>query len=100
MRIRWTEKASNDALEIYDFIAKNSETYAATVYNQILDRPEPQLIDHPHSGSVVPEFEREDIREVFVHSFRIIHLVLKDEIRILTVCHGANPVDVDPENAG
>ena len=99
MRIRWTEKASADALAIHAFIAERSEIYADVVYARILARPEPQLVEHPLSGSIVPEFDRDDIREVFVHSFRIIYLVLEGEIRILTVVHGAQLLPPDPPPA-
>jgi toxin ParE1/3/4 len=99
MKIRWTEKASADALAIHGFIAERSEFYADVVYSRILARPDPQLIEHPWSGSIVPEYERDDIREVFVHSFRIIYLVLEDEIRILTVIHGAQLLPPNPPSA-
>lgn len=65
MGIRWTEKASSDALGIFDYIAGQSPAYAESVYERILERPM-QPTDHPKSGSVVPEFGRDDIRELFV----------------------------------
>ncbi len=74
MIIRWTEKAASDAIGIHTFIAEHSAIYADAVFLRIRNRPDPQLIDHPLSGSIVPEFGRDDIREVFVHSFRIIYL--------------------------
>jgi plasmid stabilization system protein ParE len=55
MRLRWTEKASADALSIHAYIAERSETYADAVYERIVGRPQ-QLINHPFSGSVVPEY--------------------------------------------
>ncbi len=96
MKIVWTEKSSSDLLGIYDFIAKQSEVYAESVYHKLLNRPIPQLLDHPNSGSVVPEFERDDIREVFLYSFRLIYLVLPSEIRILTVIHGSQDLTFEP----
>ena len=88
MDIRWTEKASSDALGIFDYIADQSLAYAESVYERILERPV-QLTVHPESGSVVPEFGRDDIRELFVYSFRIVYRIAEDEIRILTVIHGS-----------
>lgn len=99
MKIRWTEKASADALAIYAFIAEQSEIYADVVYSRILARLDPQLVEHPYSGSIVPEYGRDDIREVLVHSFRIIYLVLEHEIRVLTVIHGAQLLPPKPPNA-
>lgn len=63
-----------DLLRIYDYISAQAPGYADVVCDRILARPQ-QLIEHPHSGSIVPEFDQEDVREVFVHSFRIIHRV-------------------------
>ena len=97
MDIRWTEKASADALGIFDYIAHQSLAYAESVYERILERPS-QLTDHPLSGSVVPEVRREDVREVFVYSFRLIYRVADDEIRVLTVIHGSRMLA--PESLG
>lgn len=88
MRIRWTERASKDALGIFDYIADQSPAYAESVYERILSRPL-QLELFPESGSIVPEYERPDIRELFVYSFRIIYRLEADEVRVLTVIHGS-----------
>ena len=88
MKLKWTEKALADVLGIYDYIVTQSAGYADVVCERVLSRPE-QLIDHPHSGSVVPEYGREDIRELLVHSFRIIYRIVGSEARILTVVHGS-----------
>ena len=99
MNLRWTEKASADALAIHAFIAEQSEIYADIVYARILARPDPQLVKYPLSGSIVPEYNRDDIRELFVHSFRIIYRILDDQIHILTVIHGAQLLPPDPPAA-
>ncbi|MFN9941732.1 MAG: type II toxin-antitoxin system RelE/ParE family toxin, partial [bacterium] len=55
MIIRWTDRASKDALGIFDYIADQSLTYAESVYERILARPL-QLERFPESGSIVPEY--------------------------------------------
>jgi addiction module RelE/StbE family toxin len=97
--VRWTERASKDAIAIYDYIADCSETYAESVYLRILARPK-QLADHPQSGSIVPEYNRPDIRELFVHSFRLVYRIVGVEIRILTVIHGRRQLPKDVPNIG
>lgn len=82
MNIRWTERASKDAIAIYDYIAYRSVPYADSVYSHILVRPT-QLASFPESGSIVPEYSRSDIREVLVHSFRVIYRIVGDEVRVL-----------------
>ena len=96
MKVGWTEKASADALAIHAYISEQSEIYADAIYARIVARPDPQLVEHPLSGSIVPEYGRDDIREVFVHSFRLIYLVLDDEVRILTIIHGAQLIPPNP----
>jgi len=88
LRVCWTERAAKDALRIYDFIAEQSEAYAQSVYARILVRPE-QLEEFPESGSVVSEYSRPDVRELIVHSFRIIYRICDSEVRVLTIIHGS-----------
>lgn len=88
MKVRWTERASKDALGVFDYIAEQSPAYAESVYERILARPS-QLERFPESGSIVPEYQRPDIRELFVYSFRIVYRVASDEVRVLTVIHGS-----------
>ncbi|MFO0902522.1 MAG: type II toxin-antitoxin system RelE/ParE family toxin [Pirellulales bacterium] len=99
MRIRWTERAAHDALGIYDYIADQSEAYADSVYARILARPE-QLMRFPNSGSVVPEYNRADVRELFVYSFRIVYRIQDDEIRVLTVIHGSRLLPTEVPDVG
>jgi plasmid stabilization system protein ParE len=42
----------------------------------------------PLGGRVVPEVGRDDVREVFQRSYRIIYRVAGDDIRVLTVFEG------------
>ena len=41
----------------------------------------------PRSGRVVPELQREEIREVFYQRYRIIYKVKPDRVEVLTVRH-------------
>ena len=98
MRVEWTNYATDDLISIQDHVARDSHQYAVVVVDRILHRVI-QLESFPESGSIVPEYSREDIREIFVHSYRIIHQLRADQVRVLTVCHGANPLpQTPPEN--
>lgn len=49
-----------------------------------------RLRDFPNSGRVVPEFERQLVREIVERPYRIIYrLVRDDEVHILTIHHAA-----------
>lgn len=76
---------------IVDFISRDKKQAAAhwtkTVYKKVS-----RLKRFPKSGRVVPEFRREEIREILVGSYRIIY-GLTSQIDILTIFHGAKLIE-------
>lgn len=87
-QIRWSLTASTDLQEIEDFIARDSVFHAVTFVDCIVESTA-TLLKTPHIGRVVPEFNRQDLREVIFRGYRIVYLVQNDEILILRVVHGA-----------
>jgi len=53
----------------------------------------------PLAGRRVPEIRREDVREVFLRSYRIVYRVMSERIDIVTVFEGHRifPADVAVE---
>ena len=100
MKLRWTEKATGQLIGAYEYIAQSSPEFASAVAERIYARPDPQLVNFPYSGSVVPEYGREDIREVFSDSYRIIYQVLTQEVVILTVIHSSMNLPLLPPADG
>ncbi|WP_052034969.1 type II toxin-antitoxin system RelE/ParE family toxin [Rhodopirellula europaea] len=47
----------------------------------------------PYSGEVVPEFGREDLREVLPGNYRIIYRVAELRVDVLAVFHSARIFD-------
>ncbi len=88
MRAAWTERARNDALEYAAHIAKDKPSAAAKWLEAISDKADMAAL-FPASGRMVPEFAREDLREVFAASHRIVYRLLEDGVEILRVFHGA-----------
>jgi addiction module RelE/StbE family toxin len=95
MKIIWTEKAEKQLDQIFEYIASDSSLYAHRTVSQIIEEAE-SLSPHPRKGRKVPEYERDDIREVFHHPYRIIYLLKNDTIEILSVIHGARLLPDDP----
>ncbi len=95
--VKWTNQALDDLEAICLFIARDAPQVAAVFANrafQITDH----LADHPSLGRVVPEMQDESVRELSVHSYRIIYRILQDDIHVLTVHHGARLLhDTDVE---
>ncbi len=95
--VNWTLKAQAALDNIYDYIYQEAPYYAQRVVQHIIESAN-RLDAFPLSGRVVPEAERDDIREVIFQNYRVIYWVMdKDRIDILTVLHGSRDL-TNPEN--
>jgi toxin ParE1/3/4 len=88
MRVHWTQNAIEHLVNIYEYIALNSPTYANRMVDRITHRSE-QIADQPLSGRIVPEYQTEDIRELIEKPYRIIYRIKANQIDVLAVIHGA-----------
>jgi toxin ParE1/3/4 len=89
VEITWTTFALEDLQSIYDYIARDSPTYAIRFIDKLVDKVD-ILIDHPEAGRIVPEFENELIRELIEGSYRIIYEIKSiTEIGIVRIHHSA-----------
>ncbi|PKL15516.1 MAG: type II toxin-antitoxin system RelE/ParE family toxin [Spirochaetae bacterium HGW-Spirochaetae-5] len=85
--VSWSETARDDLRQIYNYIADDSKYYAGEVIDTIIEKTEP-LDAFPEIGRVVPELMNENIREIFVYSYRIIYEIYPDKnISIQTIIH-------------
>ncbi len=87
MKLRWTQSACDDLVAIAEFIAEDNET-AAQEWVRRLRVQARRATRFPRSGRVVPEFEREDIREFIFRGYRIVYLLGKTDATVLTVFEG------------
>ncbi len=88
MMVLWSEAAVQQVEAIRNFIALDSRRNADRVAERLLKRGE-SMASLPESGSVVPELDRLDIREVFEYSYRLIYQVRSTSVYILAVIHGS-----------
>jgi plasmid stabilization system protein ParE len=98
-QVRWTPQAADDLEAICLFIARDSPRLAAIFADRVLRATE-RLASYPRLGRVVPELGAEDIREIIVGSYRIIYRVRQDTAHLLTLHHGARPLDTTRFEAG
>ena len=97
-RLRWTPQAVEDIEAICAYIERDSKTYARIFASRIVDRIT-ALEAFPKAGRIVPESNREDVREILDGNYRIIYRLLEGEVQILTVHHSARLLDL-PEMHG
>ena len=87
-QLHWSLAGQQDLVEIGDFIAKDSILYAISVVERLVTAAE-ALRSSPLVGRVVPEYRREDLRELIVGRYRLVYLVRANEVVVVRVVHGA-----------
>ncbi len=98
-QVEWTEPALDDLQAIVEFISRDSTAYAARLAQKIVEAPR-RLGTLPRSGTRVPEFDRDDLRELTVRPFRVVYAIRGDECLVVAVIHGSRDLSllVAPEN--
>ena len=82
----WAQQAVVDLRSIHDFIARDSRYYAKKVIHDIREIVD-ELNGLPKMGRIVPELNEEDVRELFLYSYRIIYEIKDEVIFVLAVVH-------------
>jgi toxin ParE1/3/4 len=90
-QVRWSLTAAGDLRDIEEYVARDSPVYAVRLVDRIVASVE-RLERHPLSGRIVPEFTRDDLREVISGAYRIVYLVNEDTCHVLRVVHGARDI--------
>ena len=98
MKIIWSPLAIERTTEIAQYIARDNPS-AAAKWVEILFEKVQLLKSSPQSGRIVPETQREDIRELIYVNYRIIYRVGKNKISILTVRHGKQILPIEETQA-
>ena len=90
-KVEWTDPAWEDLAGIAEYIARDSEYYAAT-FVQGMKEAAASLAEFAERGQVVPEFGDPSIRELLVKSYRLVYRVSEERVVILTLIHGARRI--------
>jgi toxin ParE1/3/4 len=94
VRINWTKQAKIDLKSIGDFIAINSPNFAKYYVKSIKSKTN-LIKDFPQIGRTVPEFDKQNIKEIIFGNYRIIYHKLNEyRIDILTIHHSARILDI------
>jgi plasmid stabilization system protein ParE len=95
VNVQWTESALSQLDAIYEYIAQTSPEYASRIIDR-LTRRSIQIAEFPFSGRMVPEFELNEVREVFEWPYRIIYLITSEQSRVevLAVIHGSRLLQI------
>jgi len=77
----------NDIKNIAQFIEKDSLKYARIQVRRFFNKVE-ILKNHPYAGRIVPEINRDSVRELIQGNYRIIYRIVSETlIDIITIHH-------------
>jgi toxin ParE1/3/4 len=88
IEILWTPQAIEDLEAIRDYVARDSEHYAALLVERLFASVD-HLAAFPDAGRIVPEFQRAHLRETILGSYRVVYRTRPNRVEVLTVFHGA-----------
>lgn len=92
--LRWTERAIADLAAI----GALDNPAAARPWVEKLWQRAVQAAEMPRAGRQAPEIGRDDVREVFLRSYRIVYRIAEDGIVIQTIFEGHRLLrGMDPE---
>jgi toxin ParE1/3/4 len=89
-KLRWSKQAAADLEEACQYIARDSEHYARLFAHKVMQTLK-AMAQERLPGSAVPEYGSEEIRERFVHSYRVIVRVHQKQrvLEVVRIFHGA-----------
>jgi toxin ParE1/3/4 len=93
-RLIWSPDAIGDLQEIASFIALDKPA-AARRWAQTLAAVAERAAQLPFAGREVPEFGREDIREMIKRGYRVMYRVSNELVEIVAVIEGHRRVSAD-----
>jgi plasmid stabilization system protein ParE len=93
--ILWSQRARTDLDTISAFIARDDEDAAGRWIGRLMLAVE-RAASLPLSGRMVPEFGREDLREILLKNYRMVYWVREDGITVVTVFEDHRLLETDP----
>ncbi len=87
MRLRWSDRAGAELKDIGRYIRRDNPEAARKWVARLRQRAR-AAARSPLAGRVVPEFGRDEIREVLLGNYRIVYRVEEKALTVLTVFEG------------
>lgn len=88
MKVHWSARAVARLDAIHTYVAQDNPGAALRIVQHIARRAG-QIAAFPNSGRSVPDYARDDVRELIEGEYRIVYRVGADRIDVLTVKHCA-----------
>ena len=86
--VTWSPRAILELEDICHYIANDSQYYAALFAQRIINLVE-NIHDFPLAGRIVPEYQRDNLRERLFQNYRVVYRISQYKIEIVSIVHGA-----------
>jgi len=86
--VKWTKNSLEELDEIAKYISRDSPKFAKILVNQIFETAR-HLEQFPKLGRIVPEYNNPDLREIIYKNYRIVYLIKKEQLEIISIIHGS-----------
>lgn len=90
-KVVWTDPAVEDLESTIQFIARDSEAYAATLAQAFCDAGD-SLAEFGERGHRVRDTELKDYRELLIGRYRLVYRVERERVLIVGVFHGSRQI--------
>ncbi len=87
MKLFWTKEALLRLQEIEVYVSGDNPVSAIEFVDKLISAAE-TIVDYPEKGRIVPELSLKNIRELIYKNYRIVYLIRRNTIDILTVFEG------------
>lgn len=87
MKVFWTKTVLHQLQGIEEYISQDNLAAAISFTDRLILRSE-TLSNNPEKGRIVTELSLDNIRELIHKNYRIVYLVKKNSIDILTLFEG------------
>lgn len=87
IRLDWTPRAKTEFLDYALFIARDNPE-AADRWMAAVDERLKAAAEMPYAGRKIPEWGRDDLREVIQGRYRLMYRIRSDGIQVLRVVEG------------
>ncbi len=88
VKIVWSDAALRHLEEAVNYIQADSPKAALKMQRKLLKAPL-KLRPNLRLGGMVPEFERDDVRELLVKPYRVVYRIDGNHVVILGIVHGS-----------
>jgi plasmid stabilization system protein ParE len=86
MDLKWTNKAQEDLVRLYEFLAPLNPKAAAQIVQSLVDAPA-RFLEHPRIGERIEAYNPREIRRIILRGYEMRYEIQGAIINVLRIWH-------------